>query len=562
MAYDIVIRNGTLVDGSGRPPVRGDLAISGARIAAVGEVDGRGARTIDAEGQLVTPGFVDIHTHLDAQLSWDPLATSPCWHGVTSVVMGNCGVGFAPCRPADRDYLARLMESVEDIPAASIREGLRWNWVTYGDFLDALETLPKGVNAGGLIGHCSVRLWAMGERAVSQHEAGPDDIARMREIVAEGLSRGALGFSTSRTRLHRTPDGDPVPGTFAGVEELMAIARVMQEQGRGVFEAVPYLESEDPEVHLSELRWMTDLCLETGRPLTFGYIHTRALPEMWKTMLGKVAEANARGARLRPQTQVRSVGILFGLCNMTPWDLAGGAWGLLKLGPFEQRLAALRNPEARRRLLEDAPKSVLPRQIYDHIYLLPIVNGEPDYRLLPENNLNAIAARRGVGAAEAFIDLSLESQGRALFLFPLANDDFEVVGRLLRDPHMLLGLADSGAHCGQIQDASLPSFLLGYWVRDHRLFPVEEAIRKLTSEPAEFFGLRDRGVLREGAWADVNVIDLDGIRIRPPEYVQDFPAGASRYVQRAEGYSHTLVNGRPFMEKGEHTGELAGMVLR
>ena len=562
MAYDILIRNGALVDGSGAAPRRADVAIQGDRIAAVGEIDGPAARTIDAEGCLVTPGFVDIHTHLDAQIFWDPKLSSPCWHGVTSVVMGNCGVTFAPCKRENRETLARLMESVEDIPTASIMQGLTWNWETYGEYLDELERLPKGPNVGGMVGHCAVRYWAMGKRGLDQKHASPEDIEKMREIVAEAISSGALGFSTSRTLLHRTPEGVPIPGTFALPEELLGIASVMGEQGKGVFECVPYLDSSDPEVHLSEVDWMTDLCLETGRPLTFGLIQTLTLPDVWKNVLGKVEEANARGALLRPQTQVRSVGVLFGLVNLTPFDLAGGHWGLLRMSSFEEKLAALRNPEARRQLIEDAEKSPYGKEIMSLFYQLPIENGEARYDLKPESSLAAIAARRGVSPAEAFIDVSLETEGRALFIFPFANHDFDVVAQMLKHPQMILGLADSGAHCGQIMDASLPTYLLSYWVRERGLFSVEQAIQKLTSEPAEFFGLEDRGTVREGAYADLNVLELDKLKVLPPEYIQDFPAGASRYIQGGEGYRHTFVNGQPFMENGEPTGNFAGRVLR
>ncbi|MFQ5514877.1 MAG: amidohydrolase family protein [Myxococcota bacterium] len=560
MSYDLLIANGTVVDGTGDPPRRADVAVQGGRIVAVGRDLGRARRTIDAEGQIVTPGFVDIHTHLDAQIWWDPTGSSACWHGVTSVVMGNCGVGFAPCRPKDREYLARLMESVEDIPAESILEGLPWAWESYGQYLGALaDRGALGVNVGGLVGHCALRLWAMGKRGLDQKHAGRDDIDRMREGVREALRGGALGFSTSRTLLHRTPEGEPVPGTFADFDELLGIARVLQEEDRGVFEAVPYLDSEDPEVHASELRWMAEICRETGRPLTFGLIQMPALPDAWRDVLHGVDAAVRNGARLRPQTQVRSVGVLFSVVNLTPWDLAGGTWGLLKLIPLEERLAAFRDPDKRAKLIADSEAS--PFKDFHHYYLLREENGNTRYDARPEDSLTALAARRGTTPVEAFMDLALETRGEATFIFPFANFDLEVVREMLRHPQMLLGLADTGAHCGQIMDASLPTYLLSYWVGERQLFALEEAIRKLTSEPAEFFGLGGRGVIREGAHADLNVIEIEALRVRAPEYVRDFPAGASRYVQRAEGYRHTIVNGQPFMQNGEHTGAHAGQVL-
>ncbi len=562
MAYDLVIRNGTLVDGSGAEPVRADVAVQGDRIAAVGDVDGLADRTIDADGMLVTPGFVDVHTHLDAQICWDPIGSSPCWHGVTSVVMGNCGVTFAPCKPEDREYLARLMESVEDIPAASIMEGLPWNWESYGDYLDELERLPKGINVGGMVGHCAVRWWAMGKRSLEQHVASAEDIDRMRETVREAITHGALGFSTSRTMLHKTPEGVPVPGTFADPAELMGIAKVLKEEGRGVFEAVPYLESKDPDVHMSELDWMTDICLETGRPLTFGLIQMRELPDVWKAILKRVDEAAARGANLRPQTQVRSVGVVFGLMNLTPWDMAGGTWGLLKLLPLEERVAVLRDSEKRAKLIADSKQGGFSDELLKDLYQLRERDGGARYDFGVEDSLLALSRQRGTSPVEAFMDICVESEGKATFLYPFANFDLDVVGKMLSHPQMLLGLADSGAHCGQIIDASLPTFFLGYWVRERNLMPLEKAVEKLSSEPARFFGLADRGLVREGAFADLNVIDLDDLRVFTPEYVQDFPAGASRYIQRGAGYRHTLVNGRPFMENGEHTGAFAGAVLR
>jgi N-acyl-D-aspartate/D-glutamate deacylase len=562
MAWDVLVKNGTVIDGTGRDPVRADVAVQGDLIAAVGELTGSASRVIDAEGALVTPGFVDIHTHLDAQISWDPLATSPCWHGVTSVVMGNCGVTFAPCKPEDREFLARLMESVEDIPAKSIMTGMRWDWETYGEFLDSVERLPKGVNVGGMVGHCAVRWWAMGKRSLEQKTAGDDDISRMREIVREAIRGGALGFSTSRTMLHKTPDGEPVPGTFAAPAELLGIGSVLGEEGRGVFEAVPYLDSTDADVIVGEVDWMERVSRANGRPLTFGMLQTRQFPDLWRTVLDSVEKANSRGAKILPQTQVRSVGVLFGLVNLTPWDLAGGTWGLLKLIPLEERLAAFRAPEKRAKLIEDSKKSPMGESLIQYFYRLPMRDGATRYDLAPEDSLTAIARSRGITPVEAFMDIALETDGKALFLFPFANQDFDVVGKMLSHKDVVLGLADSGAHCGQIMDASLPTFFLSYWVREKGRFSLARAIEKLTSEPARLFQLEGRGVISEGAFADLNVIDFDELRVLAPEYVQDFPAGASRYIQRGTGFRHTLVNGRPFMERGRHTGDLAGKLLR
>jgi len=538
------------------------VGIRGERIVAVGKVEGTAAREIDAAGQIVTPGFVDIHAHLDAQIFWDALATSACWHGITSVVMGNCGVTFAPCHEADRGTLAHLMESVEDIPAKSIELGMEWRWETYGEYLDALESQPLGINAGGMVGHSAVRFWAMGERALSQKIANPDDIEAMREIVAEAISKGALGFSTSRTHVHRTPDGDAVPGTYADKNELLGIARAVQEHGGGVFQAVPYLDHRDAQTHDDEIELMVDLGLETGLPVTFAYVHTRGLANCWRQASRILDRAAKRGVNVLGQTQVRSLGMLFGLVNNTPWDRAGPNWAEFKKLDLAGRLALLAEPAPRARLLAEAEALAGLDGLLHLLYRQRVEEGEARYDVRAEDGLMVLAEQRGVSPAEAFLLIAEESEGKAIFIFPIGNHDFEVLGEMVAHPRMLLGLADSGAHCGQIMDASLPSYLLSYWVRERGLFPLERAIEKLSSEPARFFGLRDRGVVREGAFADLNVIDYDRLQVLPPEFVFDLPGGAGRFIQKSRGITATLVNGAVFMEDGRHTGALAGQVLR
>ena len=561
--HDIVIRNGTVIDGTGAPGARADVAIDGDRVVAVGDV-GSGRQTIDADGCVVTPGFVDIHSHLDAQLHWDPLASPASLHGVTSVVMGNCGITFAPCRPSDREYLAGLMESVEDIPKATIIDGLDFNWESFGEFLTALDKLPLGINAGGFVGHSALRIHAMGERGLKQHVADLDDVERMCALVDEAMAGGALGFSTSRVLGHVTPEGESIPGTFADEAELFAYARVLAKHGRGVYQVLPRLD--DQPAMPSEIEWMARLSAEFGRPVTFGYPETlEAHPDAWRATLAQVREANAAGSRVYPQTQVRSVGLLFGLLNnMPPFGGPDGAWAELRKAPtLAARLELARKPEFRARLVADGESnSPFPAMLIRELYLLEERDGEQRYDFAPEDSIDAIAAKRGISRVEAFLDAMLESEGQALFLCPIANTNLETVGRMLSDENVLLGLADSGAHVGQIMDSSLPSFLLSYWVREQQLFPAEEAVRKLTSEPARLFGLRDRGELRPGAFADVNVIDLDALRLQRPDFVYDFPLGAGRFTQRAIGMRHTLVNGQPFMEDGEHTGAHAGRVLR
>jgi N-acyl-D-aspartate/D-glutamate deacylase len=560
MAHDLVIRNGRVVDGTGAEPVDAAVAIDGDRITEVGDVDGKGAREIDADGRLVTPGFVDIHTHLDAQLAWDPIGSSSCWHGVTSVVLGNCGVTFAPCKPGDRRYLAEMMESVEDIPADSIMDGLAWDWESYGEYLDAVDRMPKGVNAGGMVGHCAVRIHAMGERAMEETPATEADVAAMCDLVAEAIDAGALGFSTSRTALHRVPDGRVVPGTHADPHELLAIAQVMGERGRGVFEAASALGERGPDGDRRtqpEVALLGEISRRTGRPATFGLSMTKKVPGIHTDALETVEQQNGLGADLRPQTTARGIGLLFGPACRTPFDGAS-AWRALRDLPVAETVAIMRDPERRAELVTAAEG--LPTIPMTELYVLP--EGDARYDLGVEASLDAEAKRRGVSPAEAFLELVDERDGDVLVNWPFLNDDLGAVETMLRHPDSVLGLADAGAHVGMIMDSSQPTFFLTYWIRDRGLSSIGEAVRRLTSDTADLFGVTDRGVLRPGAFADVNVIDLDGMRLPQPEYVNDFPRGAGRYVQRATGYSTTIVNGQVFMEDGEHTGALAGRVLR
>ena len=558
MAFDLLIRNGTVIDGTGSDGVRADIGIRGDRIAEIGDLSGAAAaHTIDAEGKLVTPGFVDIHTHLDAQFAWDPIATSSCWHGVTSVVLGNCGVTFAPCKPEDRRYLAELMESVEDIPRDAILESLPWDWQTYGEYLASLGRMPKGVNAGGMVGHCAVRYAAMGERSLDEKPATPEDIARICAHVDEAIAAGALGFSTSRTYMHKVPDGRPVPGTYACDAEMLAIGDVLGRHGRGVFESAPRIgerDSADLPNTRAEIALLGEISRRSGRPVTFGLTQSFRRPTLYRRVMDFSADENARGAKLRPQTTARGVSLCFTLAGRTPFDRSP-AWRALAGLSLTEKLAALR---ARRAEFCVAPAD-LPQLDFAAIYVLD--SAPPRYDCKPENSLAARAERAGVGIVEAFIDACLATEGRALLYYPFLNQDLRAVEEMLLDPMIAMGLADSGAHVGQIIDASQPTFLLSYWVRERSLMRVEEAIRRLTSDTAQLFGLAGRGVLAPGAFADVNVIDFDALSLPLPEYVNDFPNGAGRYIQRGSGYDATIVNGALFMRNGQHTGALAGRML-
>ena len=560
MSHDLIIRGGTVVDGTGAQGVQADIAVSGDRITEVGEVSGKAKREIDATGKVVTPGFVDIHTHLDAQIAWDPIASSSCYHGITSAVLGNCGVTFAPCKPEDRDYLAQLMESVEDIPAESIRQGVPFEWETYGEYLQAIDRMDKGINVGGMVGHCAVRYHAMGARSLDTEPATAEDIAKIVALVDEAIGAGALGFSTSRTYMHKVPDGRHVPGTYADVGELLAIGRVLGKHGKGVFEAAARLGEGDKEAHLpktrAEVAWMGRVSRENNLNVTFGLTQSYRRPELYRQVIEFAEEENARGANLRPQTSARGIGGLFALDHRTPFR-NNSAWQELEKLPFAQRVAALEDAEMRARL-SNLEEPIL----FDMNMAYILTEDDVDYSHNPDNTLAAHATRLGVSPVEAFIQLNREHKGRAMVWYPGLNQSIDAVGEMLKNPTVAMGLADSGAHVGQIMDASSPTWLLSHWVRDTGEIRLEEAIRGWTTDTANLFGIKDRGVLREGAFADINVLDLDRMSADLPEYKFDFPGGAGRYVQTGQGYDHVIVNGQNFMQDGEHVGALAGVTLR
>jgi N-acyl-D-aspartate/D-glutamate deacylase len=558
--HDLVIRGGAVVDGTGAAATQADVAIDGDRITTIGNVDAPGRREIDATGAYVTPGFVDVHTHLDAQVAWDPDATSSCWHGVTSVVLGNCGVTFAPVRKGQERWLAELMESVEDIPAASILEGLAWNWETYGEYLRAVDTLPKGLNVGGMIGHCALRHYAMGERGLDKTPASDDDVAVICDLVDEAMGAGALGFSSSRTLLHTVPDGRAVPGTWADERELLAIAEVLGRHAKGVYEVAPRFErpGEHYEGTRKEIHWMAEVNRRTGRPVTFGLAQSNAGPELFRKILELVDEEAANGGELRPQTTARGIGLLFGMQHRTFFDRAP-AWQALQGLDLDARLAALDNDAQRALLIEEAEASTPPLD-WSGVYILR--PDAVDYSADRATSLATRAAEHDESIAAAFVRISRETQGRALFNYPFLNQRMDAVEEMLNHPRVAIGLGDSGAHVGLIMDASLPTWFLLHWVRDRGTFTIEDAVRRMTSDTAGIFGVADRGTLRQGAFADVNVFDLDGLALHCPEYVHDFPAGAGRYVQRADGYRATLVNGQVFVENGNPTGVHAGRTLR
>ncbi|MGZ4712911.1 MAG: N-acyl-D-amino-acid deacylase family protein [Acidimicrobiia bacterium] len=563
MPHDLVIGNGVVVDGTGAPARPADVAVDGDRITAVTAVGDAGSahRTIDADGRYVTPGFVDLHSHLDAQIGWDPLMSSSCWHGVTSVVMGNCGMTFAPVRPGAASVLAHAMESVEDIPASCILEGLPWTWESYAEYLDVVAGLPKGINAGGFVGDVALRTYVIGDAACEpDYRATDDELAAMAREVEHALDAGALGYSISRSLTHRVPDGRWVPGTFADPREFFAIAEPLGRLGRGVLECAPrYNETDGSTSRVDEeMAWIAELSRALDRPFTFNLMQMASLGDHYRTVLALAADANRAGARLRPQTTPRAIGVLFSLAANTPIDHLPSFAPVGALAP-DARLAAIRDPELRARLVAEGRATDTAG--FDRMYLLTPESGAV-YEYGPEDSMGARARSRGIGPVELYLDALDASNGAAIVNWPVLNQDFAAIGELLADPVTIMGLADAGAHATQIMDASQPTFFLSHWVRDRGTLTIEDGVRRITSDTAGFIGYRDRGVVREGAFADLNVVDLDGMFLPLPEIVADFPGRAPRFVQRARGIDHTIVNGEPFLDHGEHTGAFAGRLLR
>jgi N-acyl-D-aspartate/D-glutamate deacylase len=563
--HDLVIRGGTLVDGSGEPAETGDLAIDGERITAVGGTAGAARREIDADGLLVAPGWVDIHTHYDGQVTWDPYLTPSSWHGVTSVVMGNCGVGFAPAKPDRHEWLIGLMEGVEDIPGTALAEGIQWEWESFPEYLDALERMPRALDVGTQVPHGAVRAYVMGERGAKNEAPTPEDIEQMAAIVREGIEAGALGFTTSRTILHRAVDGEPVPGTFAAEDEVLGIGRVLGELGRGVFEMASDLAPED-----KELAWVRQLARETGRPVTFACFQNDVDPEQWRRLLRSAEEAAAEGAPVVPQVAVRPTGILMGLESTAHPFKQHRAYMDIAGKPLAERVAIMRTPEFREKILGEGvdfsdPLSAFVMASFHKLFPL---GDPPDYEPTADKSVAAIAEREGRRPIEVVYDLMLRQDGRELLYFPIlnySNGTFDAIHEMVTHPQAVVGLSDGGAHCGLICDVSSPTYLLSHWVRDRQRgerVPLEWAVAAQTRRTAELYGLEDRGLLAPGMLADVNLIDFDALGITAPEMTYDLPSGAGRLIQRAHGYRVTLKRGEVIFEDGEPTGALPGKLLR
>jgi len=567
MPYDLVIRNGHLIDGSGEPARHGDVAVQDGLIAAVGRVEGSGRREIDAEGQAVTPGFVDIHTHYDGQATWDPQLAPSCYHGVTTAVMGNCGVGFAPVHPDQHGFLIELMEGVEDIPGTALHEGIDWSWESFPEYLDALERRRFTMDLGTQVPHGSIRTYVMGERGARNEPATPEDIAQMAKLVKEGIAAGALGFSTSRTLAHTAINGEPVPGTFAAEDELFGIGRVLGELGAGLFEvAGAGAAGEDINAPKAELEWMRRLSSEIGRPVSFAMLQVDAAPDLWRELLELSAQAATEGARIYPQVAGRPFGMLLGhQTDIHPFGHCPSYAGLLSR-PFAERIAEMRKPEVRARILAEAKAE--PAMFLTQLRRVFPMGDPPSYEPAYEDSIEAIAGARGADPQAFLYDRMLERDGRELFLVPVLNYSgltADPIREMMHHPNAVLGLGDGGAHCGVICDASIQTFMLTHWVRDRtrgERIPVEFAIRRMTSDTAKLYGLGDRGLLAPGMRADVNLIDLDGLRLEAPEMIYDLPAGGKRFMQRARGYRATIVAGEPTLEHDELTGNLPGRLVR
>ena len=565
--HDLIIRGGLVVDGTGEPPRLADVAIDGGLVSLVGEVTGEAAREIDASGLLVTPGWVDIHTHYDGQATWDSYLTPSCWHGVTTVVMGNCGVGFAPARPDRHEWLIALMEGVEDIPGAALAEGIKWDWETFPQYLDSLETRARVLDVATQAPHGAIRAYVMGERGARNEAATPEDITAMGAIVREALEAGALGFSTSRTLLHRAKDGEPVPGTFAGADELLGIGEAMREAGHGVFEM-----ASDMAPVKEEFAWMKALAARTGRPVTYAMIQSPLEPENWRDLLRLTEEARGEGAELVAQIACRPTGMVLGWQSTVHPFITRAAYQAIADLPFAERLEKLRDQAVRAAILDEAPPP-LPGigSILTHGFNLMFrleKEGGLDYEPRAEDSVAALAANTGQKPDAIVYDMLMENDGRGYIYLPILNYarfNFDHIHEMMQHPATVLSLSDGGAHCGVICDAGFPTYMLTHWTRDRARgprLPLEKVVSMQTRDTARLYGLDDRGVLAPGMKADLNLIDYEALAIEAPEMVFDLPARGRRLIQKARGYRATIVSGEITFENGKATGAMPGRLIR
>ena len=561
--YALVIRGGTVVDGSGGEPRDADVGIDDGRVAAVGPNLAAGDEEIDARGKIVTPGFIDPHTHYDAQATWSSQITPSSWNGVTTAMMGNCGVGFAPCRPDQRDTLVEFMEGVEDIPGAVLDEGLPWTWQSFEQFMDALDARPYDLDIAAQVPHSPVRVFVMGQRGVEREPATEADNAAMAELAAAGIRAGALGFSTSRTLNHKTLDGRPIPTLTAAEDELTAIGAAMGSVGAGWLQVISDFVDLDEEFAM--LRRVVERC---RRPLAITILQVDRAPDGWRRILDHIAEANRDGLPIIGQTLTRATGVLLGFeISINPFS-GRPSWEAIAHLPLAEKLKTLRQPAFRARLFaEECANASLARRVSSWDRLYPL-GTPPNYEPSDEQSVAAIAAREEETPEDVAYDYLLERDGKAMLYRPVSNyseGSLDAVGEMLRHPNTLVSLGDGGAHVGMLCDASAFSYMLIHWVRDRAVgerMSLPWAVRRMTRDNALALGLEDRGLLQPGYKADLNVIDYDRLTLHCPEPVYDLPAGGRRLIQRAEGYVATVVSGAPVYRDGEATGALPGRLLR
>lgn len=562
--YDSIIRNGTIIDGTGNDRFVADIAIKDGKIAKIGQITDSATLEIDAKGKLVTPGWVDIHTHYDGQATWDPLLAPSSWHGVTTVVMGNCGVGFAPVKPEDRNFLIELMEGVEDIPGAALSEGIDWQWESFPEYLDTLEAIPRAIDVATQVPHGAIRAYVMGERCNTDYAPTEVEVNEMAALVREGVEAGALGFSSSKTLLHKDIHGEYMPGTFSGNDEMLALGLGMKGLKNSVFELVSDHLGDD-----KEWAWVTDFQKQTG--LTVTLIATTA-PAYENGKMYKLAEqARAEGREIRPQAAGRPTGVLHGLQSSFNAFVGHPTWrNKLANLDHDTLLARLAEPATKAQLLSE--QSVIKGGLMQD---LPSLMGQvfplgenPNYEPLPEESIAGIAKANGRDVMDVMYDMLVAKGGKELFYQPLGGYQgfsLDYQKKLLEHPNVLFGLSDGGAHCGVIADAGMPTFIMTHWGRDRTRgdkMSLEFIVKSLTSSTAHAFGMFDRGQLTEGMIADVNIIDFDRLRLHRPEAVFDLPAGGRRLVQRAEGYEITIKSGEIIFNNGQHSGALPGKLVR
>ncbi len=562
MAYDVLIKNGMVVDGSGGAGYAADVAIQDGKIAKLGRVNAKAKRTIDAEGHVVTPGFVDGHTHMDAQVFWDPIGSCSCYHGVTSVVMGNCGFTLAPCKQEEADLVFRNLERAEDLSRDAMLEGIDWTWESFPEFLDAVEALPKGINYAGYIGHSALRTYVMGERAFTD-EALEDDVKQMQHLVKEAMQAGAIGFSTSRTFNHTTADDRPVASRLANWDEVRAIVNAVGETGKGIFEIAGEAPGRDPERIRDYHTRLRDLAVESGVTQTWGMFSVKVAPDFWRPYFDLLDETAAAGGRMFAQVHSRALNNLLSFESNLPYD-NWDVWRDIRQLPLAEQKAKLEDAAIRAKLVEVANQEYTgPRIVgaelrppnWDYVYAMEDMQYD-------RPSMAELARERGVDPVELMIDMALERDFKMFFRTPIANENQDHVLEMIKHPRSVVTFSDSGAHVSQIMDSSLQTHLLSYWVREKQALSLEEAVRQITYNTATLWGLHDRGLLREGMAADVVVFDPDTIGPRMPEVVTDLPAGAKRLKQTADGILHTLVNGEVLLTNNEHEGATPGKLLR